>query len=255
MNYPDHQLVAEAFSRSAASYDAAAILQNYVGDMLWQQIRPQGICLDLGCGTGRYAGRFAQLTSVKQSYGLDIAPGMLAFARDQHADVRWLHSDALSIPLSDNSVDLIFSSLMVQWLGPSPALFNELKRVLKPGGTLAFSTLLEGTLQELKNAWQAVDNKQHVNQFETLRDWQHAAEKAGFTSIAWHQERCVREFNTVPAMLRELKDLGAHNVNTARPKGMMGKQRFMQFVKAYEQYRKNALLPASYEVLYGVLNA
>ena len=51
--------------------------------------------------------------------------------------------------------------------------------------------------------------------------------------------------------MRELKALGAHNVTNARRHSLTGKTRLKNMVSAYENFRENDLLPATYEVVYG----
>lgn len=55
--------------------------------------------------------------------------------------------------------------------------------------------------------------------------------------------------------MRELKSLGAHNLNDERSTALMGKKKLSGVILAYEQFRlEDNYLPASYEVLWGVLN-
>lgn len=253
MSLPASQLVANAFSHSAHSYDQAAVLQTAVGDKLLSLAAPAGVCLDLGCGTGRYTQAMLAMGQVNQCYALDIAAGMLARTAQQVPKAEIIQANARAIPLADNSVDYVFSSLMLQWLGPDTTVFKEIKRVLKPGGYVVFSTLLQGTLYELEQAWLQVDRLRHVNEFAQQQAWQQAVCEAGFEAEAWLHEPYVRRFDTVRAALLELKALGAHNVNHDRPKAMMGKQKFAAFVQAYEGFRTVGHIPATYQVLYGVL--
>jgi len=51
--------------------------------------------------------------------------------------------------------------------------------------------------------------------------------------------------------MRELKYLGAHNVNVGRRKTLTGKRRMLDMLAAYEQFRQEGRLPATYEVVYG----
>jgi malonyl-CoA O-methyltransferase len=61
------------------------------------------------------------------------------------------------MPLADNSVAHIFSSLALQWCENIPALMFEIERVLQPGGTAVIATLGPDTLRELRSAWAKVD--------------------------------------------------------------------------------------------------
>lgn len=253
----DKRRVASSFSKAAPSYDSVAQLQRAVGEQLLNHLgalnldRPERV-LDLGCGTGYLGERLAQRLAPDQLVGLDIAEGMLQFARAERAfPALWLCGDAEDLPLADASVDLIFSSLSVQWCEHLPSLFEELHRVLKPGGQLLFSTLGPRTLWELKSAWQAVDGYVHVNRFTPLASVDSALSRAGLPDAVWHREERVLRYATLPDLTRELKALGAHNVNRGQPEGLTGRRKLLALKAAYEQYREGGLLPASYEVYYG----
>jgi malonyl-CoA O-methyltransferase len=148
----------------------------------------------------------------------------------------------------------VYSNLAVQWCQDLEALFRELRRVLRPGGWVAFSTLLEGTLTELKSSWQQVDNYVHVNQFYSQQAWRQAAQSAGLGIAQWRLQPRREHYRELRQLLRELKALGAHNVNAGMPGGLTGKRSWQQLRYAYEQYRQqDGQLPASWQVLYAVL--
>ena len=81
-----------------------------------------------------------------------------------------------------------FSSLAIQWCRDPRVLFSEIKRSLKPGGLFVFSSLLNGTLEELQLSWASVDEHQHVNQFLTLDDYRRAIEQSGCQIVDLEQE-------------------------------------------------------------------
>ncbi|MBN0749564.1 methyltransferase domain-containing protein, partial [Pseudomonas aeruginosa] len=68
-----------------------------------------------------------------------------------------------ALPLPDACVDLAWSNLAVQWCDDLRAAIGELYRVARPGGRVAFSTLLADSLPELNQAWQAIDDRPHAN--------------------------------------------------------------------------------------------
>ena len=95
--------------------------------------------------------------------GLDISERMLhaAAAEPMHARARrWLRGtrsqlvagDAGQLPIADDSVDLVFSNLMLHWHPEPHAVFPEWKRVLKTDGLLMFSCFGPDTLRELRTA-------------------------------------------------------------------------------------------------------
>ncbi|MGA3683844.1 methyltransferase domain-containing protein, partial [Pseudomonas graminis] len=93
--------------------------------------------------------------------------------------VPYVAGDAENLPLRDASVDLMFSSLSVQWCPDFSAVLSEARRVLKPGGVFAFAILCVGTLYELRDSWQAVDGMVHVNRFRERDDYQRLCTASG----------------------------------------------------------------------------
>ncbi|WP_432472178.1 malonyl-ACP O-methyltransferase BioC [Amphritea sp. HPY] len=249
--------IADSFSRAAVSYDAVAELQRSVGTELLRQLPDDnvGVVLDLGCGTGFFGPQLNRTLQPDHLISLDLAQGMLQFARTNRATENgsWLCADAEALPLADSSVDLIFSSLAIQWCENLPALFSEAARVLRPGGRFLFSTLGPDTLNELRSAWSSVDQYQHVNRFishSTL------SESAGnyFAQVAVAEQRQVLLYDEVRGLTNELKGIGAHNISHDRQGGLTGKARITAFKQAYEKFRgDDGKLPATYQVFYGEL--
>lgn len=260
MNAMEKRQVAESFGRAAGSYDKVAYFQRDVGNRLMALI-PQAVLfeqnstvVDLGCGTGYFTPKLQN--NHNHVVGIDLSEGMIAYAREHRTgDANWVVGDAEMLPFADNSVDVIFSSLAIQWCSSYPRLFAELFRVLKPGGLVAFSTLLDGTLKELEASWHEVDSYTHVNSFSICSDIDDASHTAGFSQLEKEQYTDVLSFETVKSLTRELKMLGAHNVNEGRPLKVTGRERILKFKQAYEKYRRaDGSLPASYEVLLSVLS-
>lgn len=251
----DKAAVARAFGRAAASYDAAAHLQRAVCRQLLSAAdgfgdwSPRRI-LDLGSGTGYGSELLRRRFPDAEIVALDIAPQMLAYARAQRplADA-YIAADAEQLALADDSVDLVFSSFALQWCYRLPQLFAEIHRVLAPGGRVLISTLGPGTLHQLKASWAQIDDAVHVNRFLPAAEWQDAAQGAGLQGNMASEER-VLHFESVTSLMRELKSIGAQNVNRNAGKGLLGRARLRQLAGAYDAYRTDSGLPASYEVIY-----
>lgn len=254
---PDKRQVAASFSRAAASYDSVAALQRAVGQDLLRLL-PEGLqpsrWLDLGSGTGYFsralAGRFAAASGV----AVDIAEGMLRHARNEQGGAHYhVAGDAERLPVRDASVDLVFSSLAVQWCDQFASVLAEAQRVLRPGGVMAFSSLCVGTLAELRASWQAVDGLVHVNRFRRFEDYQRLCAASGFEQLELQRCPHVLHYPDVRSLTHELKALGAHNLNPGRPSGLTGRARMQGLLQAYEAFRQAEGLPATYQVVYGVL--
>ncbi|MEZ5569002.1 MAG: malonyl-ACP O-methyltransferase BioC [Halioglobus sp.] len=248
--------VAESFSRAAGSYDSVAHLQQKVGAHLLGKAVNTGIepetVLDLGCGTGFFAPALRRHYPQACYLGMDLAPGMLSHARTQHAEAGWwVAGDAESLPLAAGSVDLIFSSLALQWCDRLALFFAEIERVLRPGGMCVFTSLGPGTLCELRAAWAEVDTHPHVNRFAPVEELQEAARSRCSLRLQIEQQDYVLSYPRVRTLLHELKALGAHNMNPGRPAGLAGRAALQGMLRAYETRRCNGVLPATYDVIFG----
>jgi malonyl-CoA O-methyltransferase len=247
------QQISGSFSRAASHYDSVAGLQRKVGSYLLE-LQPthwQGRLLDLGSGTGFFSLPLAQLPNTRV-LALDLAPGMLNFARASrpHPNIDYLCADAEQLPLADSSIDGLFSSLAVQWCQNPQRLFAELARVMRPGACALIATLGPDTLYELRDAWAAVDDYQHVNRFESQQNID-AALVSGFEIVRFEQQRIVLQFDQLKQLTDELKGLGAHNLNPGRQQSLSGRQRIKAFRSAYEQLRnEQGKIPATYQVFY-----
>jgi malonyl-CoA O-methyltransferase len=250
--------VADSFSRAASVYDSVAQLQRDVGRQLLTHLdqldSSPGTVLDLGCGTGYFSkdllGRYPQCRYI----GLDLASGMVEYARGRSPGVgEWLVGDAEALPLAANSVDLVFSSLAIQWCYRPEHLFAELARVLRPGGYCVFSTLGPDTLRELRCAWAAVDSHQHVNTFLPAADLVRASQLIPGLTLVQQNTQFRMQYQRVRDLLAELKTLGAHNMNRHRPAGLTSRRSLQGMLQAYEQWREQGVLPATYEVIFGTL--
>lgn len=264
----DRRAVARAFDRASGSYDAAAALQERVRNELLGRldelkVQPRAV-LDLGAGTGHASRALKRRFPKALTVAVDIAPGMLERARAQS---RWLRrfervrADAYSLPFRDQSFDLVFSSLMLQWCDDLDAVFTEISRVLAPGGLLLFSTFGPGTLAELREAWAASDDTapglhepatNHVNHFFDPHALGSALMHSGFIEPVLDVDRIVLEYPDTLALMRELKAIGAHNATRGRPRGLTGRSRLAAMTRAYEAQRHDGSLPATYEVIHAV---
>lgn len=244
--------VADSFSRAAEHYDEAAQLQRQVADELLaclpDSCRPRSI-LDVGCGTGYVVSHLARRFNAT-AIGLDLAPGMLAEAQRRHGDlpIRWLVGNAERLPLAERSLDLIVSSLALQWCCLERFL-DQVARVLRPHGWLAFTTLCEGSLSELRAAWKTVDDGRHVNDFLSEAAFRQRLTSPGWrlhrfdlaTRYTWHDD--------MAETLRALKRIGANTVTGASAsRGLAGRRCLARLERAMETFREVSGIPTRYRV-------
>lgn len=258
----DRQAMRAAFEKAASSYDAAAVLQQEVANRLVDRMdvmamKPVSI-LDAGSGTGfvsqLLAGRFpkAKITA------LDLAHNMLKQAKSKRTfKQRWnkqfnyVNAEVENLPFADASVELVISGLTLQWCQDLPKVFKEFKRVLAPGGLLLFSSFGPDTLKELRQSWAEVDDVPHVNAFVDMHEVGDSLLQSGFADPVMDMEMLTVTYNDVKTVMRDLKQIGAHNVMQGRSHTITGKTKLQKMIQAYEQFRVDEVLPVSHEIVYG----
>jgi len=254
----DQTRVRRAFDRAADRYSQYAVLQNEVCRRLLEKldvvkIKPEFI-LDAGTGTGAALTDLFSRYKKAQLVALDISENMLAQSAQHGSLLRVPHlvcADIESLPFADNTFDLIFSSLSMQWCNDLNAAFLEARRVLKPGGLFVFATFGPDTLKELRSSWASIDDASHVNQFIDMHDIGDALLQDQFAEPVMEAEIITVTYDSVDEIMHDLKAIGA-NVTAQNSRGGLGGKATLQRVrKNYEQFRKNNLLPVSYEVIYG----
>jgi malonyl-CoA O-methyltransferase len=222
--------IQRAFGCAAATYDQHAGLQRDVADTLLEKLPALdagSTVLDLGCGTGYCTGQLQAQYPHCTLLALDLAEPMLHQARDQHSSSNLLCADAMSLPLRDGCVDLIVSSLTIQWCSDYPRLFGELQRVLRPGGKVLLSTFGPQSMRELRTAWAKVDQHVHVNHFATAAQLQRAATQCALQSTL-HKEVRQEFYASLLTLADSLKGLGAHNMNRLQSPGLTSPRSFRQ---------------------------
>ena len=266
----DARQVRRAFSRSAASYEAAAALQHavearllesldYLDDPALQRAPPRRV-LDLGSGTGRASRAMQARWPKAEVVSLDLALPMLREGRAAARPGGWLANpfarrplpvcaDARALPLADASVDVLFSNLCLQWVEDLDAVLAGFRRVLKPHGLLLFSTFGPATLWELREAFAQADDAPHVSPFADIAGVGDALVRAGFHQPVLDREDERTHYQDLPSLMRELRAIGATNALASRRHTLTGRTRFRVAAEAYEAHRDARGLPASWEIL------
>jgi len=250
--------VRRAFGRAATTYDASAALQQRVrGELLERldlvRIEPSAV-LDMGTGTGHAALALKRRYPGSLVVGLDLAESMLLEAARRQTLLRRFRrvcADAASLPFRAASFDIVFSNLMLQWCDEPDRVFTECRRVLRPGGLLTFASFGPDTLRELRDAWSAADDRVHVSRFIDMHDLGDALLRAGLAEPVMDVERHVMTYAEVRDLMLDLKAIGAHNASAGRSRGLTGKAAFARMTAAYEAFRRDGKLLATYEVVYG----
>ncbi|MCK4507856.1 MAG: methyltransferase domain-containing protein, partial [Desulfuromonadales bacterium] len=251
------------FSNHAGDYDRYASVQKRVVELLFQKLsafeKNSGVCLDVGTGTGALAAEILHADPGHPLVLMDIAHGMTLEAASRLPAVSACDGDARSLPFADDIFATVVSSSVYQWVDCLPSAFNEVARVLKPGGRFVMALFGEKTLCELRASHrQAVfenngSRPSHVQSFPTFNEVSAALSLADLSCRDLLSTMEVEYHADVPELLRQLKQIGASNAAADRPRGLASRRVMQSMMKTYEkEYRCDAGLPASYEVIIAI---
>jgi len=277
----DRGHIRRAFGRAAASYAAHSPLQAEVATRLREHLdgiadfAPRRI-VDVGCGPGDGCIALRARYPGAQVIALDLALPMLREAKgktgsgslsaevecgdllgESGPDPAFLPvcADAQALPLADASVDLVHSSLCLQWCDDPGLVLAEFRRVLRPEGLLLFSTFGPDTLKELRAAFAEVDRGPHVSRFIDMHDIGDGLLASGFRDPVLEREDFTLTYADVRSLMRELRAIGATNADAQRQRSLTGKAHLARVDAAYERFRADGVLPATYEVVYAIARA
>lgn len=247
-----------SFGRAARGYADVAVLQREVEARLLEQLevleaRKPARILDVGSGPGRASGAMKKRWPGAEVIALDMALPMLREV-PRHTrfwrPVKRLCAEATHLPLADASIDVIFSSLCLQWVADLPVALAEFRRVLRPGGLLLFSTFGPDTLLELRDAYLAAGERSPpLSPFAAIQQVGDALVAAGFRDPVLERDGFTLTYPDVRALLLELRAIGATDAHPQRPRGLGGKARHARMVQAYEGERRDGVLPSTWEVI------
>ena len=253
----DKRRIRKAFDKAADSYDEAAVLQKEVCGRLLEKldvmsVSPKSV-LDAGTGTGEAVPALQEKYKKANLFLLDLSVCMLekAVKQSKKKEVYTICGDIESLPFADKSFDLVFSSLALQWCNDVGAALQEFRRVLKPGGLLVFATFGPDTLKELRESWRKVDSAVHVNAFIDMHDIGDGLLHMGFSEPVMEVENITVNYKEVDTLMRDLRAIGANVTANGHRKGLLTTGMLSRLRDAYESFRKDGFLPASYEVIYG----
>ncbi len=247
------------FERAADTYDASAVLQKEIAKRLAERLdyikyTPKTV-LDVGSGTGFVTQDLLKRYPKSSVIALDLAHSM---ARKSQQQGGWFRkplavcADAEQLPLKSDSIELLISSLMLQWSNDLKQTFSGFHSALAPNGLLLFSTFGPETLREMRESWAAVDNVPHTSNFLDMHEIGDALLQSGFINPVTDMEMITMTYANVRQLMRDIKQIGASNTHSDRSKGLMGKQKLKAFEAAYEQFKTSEnLYPATWEIIYG----
>jgi trans-aconitate 2-methyltransferase len=189
----------------AAAYDRVAAPQRaWAEDLLGRlDLRGDEVVLDAGCGTGSVTRLLAERVPRGRVIGVDVAPSMIARARETLGpETELIEGDLLDLELED-AVDAVFSNATFHWVLDHERLFERLHRALRPGGCLVAQCGGRGNIREVVHLGDLVaeqepfaahfDGWEHPWNFAGPVETEERLLAAGFAGArCWLEERPTR---------------------------------------------------------------
>lgn len=158
----------------------------------------------------------------------------------QHASHLW--------PYRPTSIGLVISNLVASNPATLPMFIEESSRVLEADGLIAMSVLGPNTLKELRQAWQSVDDQNHVADFLDMHDVGDILVENGFTGVVMDAETLTVTYPDLESALAEMRTLGVGNISPTRANKLTGVKRWQQVTRNYPH--ADGRTPVTLELVY-----
>ncbi|ACT00141.1 malonyl-ACP O-methyltransferase BioC [Paenibacillus sp. JDR-2] len=271
MNNPK-TAIQRQFNRSAAgSYDIHADVQRTMAAELAKSIIERNSrgkatepkILEIGCGTGQFTELLLNQWPHVSITALDLAPAMIhtaeqRFKSRQSANIRFLQADVeiWAVEAPSDSFDLIVSNACFQWLSHPRQTISHLKRFLREGGSLVFTTFGPNTFLELHQAFAEVyhaygmEPQRHGLSVLSTNQWEEVLAEAGFSTIYCQQDTQKETYASPRDFLRSIKSMGASHSEAIPIDGLSPRKLFNEMYKVYEEkFNMKDGIVATYEWL------
>ena len=145
----------DGYDEYASSYDKTLdFLNSFEGEVLQRMLRGVrgGKILDVGCGTGRLIRQL--LDRGAEIVGLDISPEMLKIARKKFKKTTFIEGNIENMPFPDDNFNIVIASFVIVHLKDLRKAFDEVYRVLKPGGIFIVTNINQRKSPKLKGSFE-----------------------------------------------------------------------------------------------------
>lgn len=160
--------------------------------------------LDLGCGYGENCAEFKS-RGASSVLGVDISEKMLAVAKEEHPDIKFIHADMsdLSILFLNEKFDVVFSSLAVHYIEDFGAFAKSVYDLMNPGGYFIFSQEHPMTTAPISGVIWSKDDDGNVLHYN-LTDYS----RPGKRSTTWIVDGVEKYHRTFSDIVNSLCDAG-----------------------------------------------
>lgn len=233
------QDIRRRFDRAAADFDSTDFVHEVTRDGLIERLEPLLLepktILDLGSATGGMGRLLRKRFKRAHLVSLDLSQQMLRQAKQRKSwlsRASFVQGDANYLPFANASFDIVVANQLLPWMPEPQAIFEEVARVLIPGGVFAFATLGPDSLREIERAWATVDSGVHVNRFADMHDIGDGLVGAGLRDPVLDVDRLGISYDSAGKLFKDLTGAGARNTLASRARGLAGRGIFAAMTAA-----------------------
>jgi SAM-dependent methyltransferase len=250
------RVLLRARRRRATALGPATFLLDRVADDLADRLaavlRRFDQALDLGTPGNQVRTVLARLGSVGGIVAMD------AVLEGKGATARFVIADEEALPFGDAVFDLVVSALSLQFVNDLPGALVQIRRALKPDSLFGAALIGGETLPELRQAFAAAESEieggvsPRVAPFADLRDLGALLQRAGFALPVTDVDRLTVRYDSVFALMHDLRRMGATNALVDRRRAPLKRATLMRMAQIYAERFADAdgRLRATFEIVW-----
>ncbi|HTC18620.1 MAG TPA: methyltransferase domain-containing protein [Stellaceae bacterium] len=250
------RVLLRARRRRATALGPATFLLDRVADDLADRLaavlRRFDQALDLGTPGNQVRTVLARLGSVGGIVAMD------AVLEGKGATARFVIADEEALPFGDAVFDLVVSALSLQFVNDLPGALVQIRRALKPDSLFVAALIGGETLPELRQAFAAAESEieggvsPRVAPFADLGDLGALLQRAGFALPVTDVDRLTVRYDSVFALMHDLRRMGATNALVDRRRAPLKRATLMRMVQIYAERFADAdgRLRATFEIVW-----
>jgi SAM-dependent methyltransferase len=233
----DRALLRQRRRRAAALGPAVFLLDRVADDLadrLVAVLRRFALAVDLGTPGDAVRAAVSRLGTVDNIVAADTLPDTLGAGPRVVADEE-------ALPFGAEKLDLVVSALALQFVNDLPGALVQIRRTLKPDGLFVAALLGGDTLTELRQSFAAAESEieggisPRVAPFADLRELGALLQRAGFALPVTDVDRLTVRYQTVVALMHDLRRMGATNNLLARRRTPLKRATLFRMAEIYGQ--------------------
>ncbi|KAJ8365932.1 hypothetical protein SKAU_G00147630 [Synaphobranchus kaupii] len=227
-----------------------------VADRVYDIARTFPLALDVGCGRNHIAEHLNK-DIVERLFLTDISENVLKLKKETDIPTHRVMADEEFLPFSDNTFDLVISSMSLHWINDLPGAFRQIHQVLKPDGVFIGAMVGGETLYELRCSLQLAELEReggfapHVSPYTAVTDLGNLMGQAGFTMLTVDMDEIQVHYPGMLDVMKDLQGMGESNCAWNR-KSMLHRDTMLAAAAIYQEMygHEDGSVPATFEILY-----